>query len=273
MLKPLFPNIKVVWGVRASNVDFSRYDWFPRFTFAMSCRLARFADLIIVNSKAGRDYHQALGYPGHKMVVIPNGIDTDKFYPDPGERRRVRAEWGIAEQERLIGLVARFDPMKDHHTFLKAAAMLAQEREDVRFVCVGDGPAEYRQELHAYARQLDLTGRLIWAGARRDMPGVYNALDIATSSSLGEGFSNVIGEAMACGAPCVVTDVGDSAWLVGETGVVVSPTNPQALAAGWRACLERDMSLLSGQARLRVVENFSIKLLVERMEKALWQSA
>jgi glycosyltransferase involved in cell wall biosynthesis len=270
LLKPIFPCIRMVWGVRGSYLDFARYDWLAGLHYKVERRLSRFADLIIVNSRAGLDHAIANGFPKNRMVVIPNGIDTERFRPDPGARQRVRAEWGVTESEKLVGLVGRLHPMKDHPTFLRAAARLLQEREGVRFVCVGDGPAGYQRELHVLGEKLGLVQRLIWAGARGDMPAVYNALDIATSSSYGEGFPNVVGEAMSCGVSCVVTDVGDSAWIVGETGVVVPPKNPEALAAGWEASLARDGSEMALKARLRVEENFSVGQMVEQTEKAIW---
>ena len=271
LLKPIFPRIRMVWGVRASNMDLERYDWLARWSYRVECHLSRFADLIIANSYAGMHYAIANGFPKNKMVVIPNGIDTEHFRPNPKARVQVRAEWGVAEDEKLIGLVGRLDPMKDHPTFLKAAALLAREREDVRFVCVGDGPPDYRQELHALGRELGLAERLIWTGTRRDMPAVYNALDIATSSSYGEGFPNVIGEAMACGVPYVVTDVGDSAWIVGDTGIVVPPQNPKALADGWRLKLNSlDQSAESKELiRQRILDNFSVSNLIQSTEAEL----
>lgn len=274
LLKPIFPRTRIVWGVRASNMDLDRYDWLARLHYKVERRLSRFADLIIVNSRAGLDHAVANGFPKDKMVVVPNGIDTKRFGPDPEARRRVRAEWGVAESEELVGLVGRLDPMKDHPTFLRAAALLARERGNVRLVCVGDGPADYRRELHMLGEELGLERRLIWAGARGDMSAVYNALDIATSaSSYGEGFPNVVGEAMACGVSCVVTDVGDSAWIVGETGVVVPPRNPEALKTGWKISLGRDKSEMALKARRRVEENFSVGRLVEQTEKAIWPQA
>ena len=273
ILKPLFSRIKIIWGVRASNMDLSRYDWLARLTYWLECRLSRFADLIIVNSRAGFDHAVAHSFPKNKMVVIPNGIDTERFCPDLAERQRVRKEWGVADNEKLIGLVGRLDPMKDHPTFLRAAALLAQARKDVRFVCVGDGPAVYRQQLYVLGKELGLANRVIWAGARADMPAVYNALDVFSSSSYGEGFSNVIGEAMACGVPCVVTDVGDSAWVVGDAGFVVPPKNPSALAQGWQLCLSRDRDELKGKRRLRIIENYSVKQLVEQTAGAIWPKA
>lgn len=261
LLKPLFPRIKMVWGVRASNTDLNQYDWLARFLFPVQCFFSRFADIIIVNSNAGRDYHQKHGFPNRKMVVIPNGIDTQIFKPDAGARIRIRAEWGIKEDEKLIGLVARLDPMKDHPVFLRAAAILTKERQDVRLVCIGDGPEPYKAELKRLSGELGLENKLLWTGTRSDMPFVYNALDIATSSSYGEGFPNVIGEAMACGVPCVVTDVGDSALIVGESGIVVPPKNSELL----KLALLRMLSRIETQnnfthremCRSRIIKNFS----------------
>jgi glycosyltransferase involved in cell wall biosynthesis len=164
-------------------------------------------------------------------VVIPNGVDTGRFAPDPDARAAVRSEWGVGQNEVLVGMVARLDPMKDHRNFLKAAARLGSRRPGTRFVCIGDGPPEYRQALVQEARDLCLEARLTWTGTRDDMPRVYNALDIAVSSSAyGEGTANTIIEAMATGVPCVVTEVGDSAAIVGSLGWVCPPSDSAALA-------------------------------------------
>ncbi|MEP0854543.1 glycosyltransferase [Trichocoleus sp. DQ-U1] len=270
-LKLFFPSTKMMWGVRASNVDLSRYDWLSLLIFKLECLFSRFADLIVVNSHAGQAYHLAHGFPANKIVVIPNGIDTELFKPHKEARARVRAEWNIAEDTILIGLVGRLDPLKDHPTFLNAAALLCQERKNLHFVCVGSGLESYANELYRLCEELGISNKVIWAGARADMPAVHNSLDIAASSSYTEGFPNVIGEAMACGVPCVVTDVGDSAWIVGDTGVVVGKQNPEALALGWVACLESDRSVLGLKARARIVENFSVKQLVKQTEVVLWR--
>ena len=152
------------------------------------------------------------------MAVIPNGIDTSRFREMPGSGARLRALWGVRDDQILIGLVGRLDYMKDHPTFLRAAAKLTHHNDSVRFVCVGGGPISYAAQLKDLSSELGLHDRIVWAGDQDDMPSVYSALDLLVSSSSGEGFSNVIGEAMACGVPCVVTDVGDSALIVGETG-------------------------------------------------------
>jgi glycosyltransferase involved in cell wall biosynthesis len=274
ILKPLLARTRPVWGVRGSDLELSHYDWLTRQVKAVERRLARYPDLIIANSNIGADHHRAQGFPPEKLVVIPNGIDTVAFQPDPAARRRLRSEWRVADSEFLIGVVARLDPMKDHETFLQAAARLRQERRDVRFVCVGDGPRAYRSRLQALATSLGLEEPLlIWAGARNDVPAVHNALDVLTlTSAFGEGSPNVVGEAMACGTPCVVTDVGDAASLVGDTGVAVPPGDPKDVVSAWHTMLERieaDGPRLAQSARERIECEFGVERLVARTATVL----
>ncbi len=158
--------------------------------------------------------------------------------------------------------------MKDHHTFLQAAPNWANRRN---FVCVGDGPAEYRRSLQQFAEQAGARN-VIWAGARRDMPSVYNALDLLALSSRGEGFPNVVAEAMACEIPCVVTDVGDARQIVGETGVIVPPGDAQALAEGLRQLLllsDEERKALGRRARQQIVDKFSTEKMVAATESFL----
>lgn len=269
LLKPLFPSIKIVWGVRCSMMDSTQYDWLSGLSLKLTCRLARFADAIIANSHVGCEHHVALGYPAQKTVVISNGIDTKRFRPDPKSRDRIRAEWGVSEHEKLIGLVGRLDPMKDHSTFLSAAAFLVREGKQFRFVCVGDGPIEYRATLQELSRTLGLEECMTWVSARADVSDIYSALDLlVNSSSFGEGFSNVIGEAMACGVPCVVTNVGDSSWVVGDLGEVVPPKNSLALAEAIQRLLNQK-PFDPGQIRQRVVDQLSVNSLVTNTEHVL----
>lgn len=272
VLKPIFPRIRMVWGVRSTNMDLRRYDWRVRLTYYIERCLSSFADLIIANSYAGRNYAVSNGFPENRMVVISNGIDTGYFKPDVMARKQVRDVWSISEHKKLIGLVGRIDPMKDHVTFLKAAAILASERDDVLFVCVGDGPDSYKKGLNFLTMNLGIEKRFFWAGKCSEMPAMYNALDICcSSSSFGEGFSNVIGEAMACGIPCVVTDVGDSAMIVGDTGIVVPPKSPEKLAEGLRIMIERlkEDNYLNLKVRKRIVSEFSPDKLVQRTVEEL----
>jgi glycosyltransferase involved in cell wall biosynthesis len=262
---------QIVWGVRASNMNVSRYDWLARMSLRLSAFLSRFPDAIITNSFAGLRFHKDIGYKTERMKVIPNGIDTKLFKPDHLSGFRLRDEWGIDEEMITIGLVGRLDPMKDHATFLRAVKIFDQKECSVRFVCVGDGKEPYKSEIHFLCRRLGVNGSIIWAGERCDMTAVYNSMDIVTSSSsFGEGFPNVIGEAMACGVPCVVTDIGDSAIIVGETGIVVPPEDPQSLADGWRSMLKRlnDKSYsIKEMARARIVSHYNSEIFIQKTSK------
>ena len=264
---------RVVWGVRASNMDMRQYDWLAKSTCWLETRVSRFADLIVFNSNAGRNYHLASGFDGSRTAVIPNGVDTERFAADRVSGSRLRASWRVPEGSLLIGIVARLDPMKDHQTFLSAAAILANSRADARFVCIGAGPERYRSDLKTLAGELGLGNRVIWPGPiLHDMPAAYNALDICcSSSSYGEGTSNAIAEAMACGVPCVVTDVGDSKLIVGETGILVPPRNPKVLSAGFVAMAERlsENPQLHDAVRARIESRLSLTALVRNTSDTL----
>lgn len=269
LLYPFTGHPRLVWSIRAAGMEMHHYDWLARLIARTEALFSGAADVIIANSQAGSAWAVSRRFPAGRIVVVENGIDTERFRPDVEGRRRVRHEWGVDDRERLIGLVARLDVMKDHRNFLQACALLAAQRTDLRFVCVGDGPVAYRDELQALAGQLKIADRLIWAGPREDMPAVYSALDVASSSSsFGEGFSNAIGEAMACGIPCAVTDVGDSARIVGEPGEVAPPRDSHALASVITRLLDRLESEidLKERIRARIVTEFSLERMITRTQ-------
>jgi glycosyltransferase involved in cell wall biosynthesis len=267
MARMFNPRVKLFWCVRSSNLE-KVLDWAERLAVWLQPRLSRFADRVIVNSLAGLEQSVADGLPREKMLFIPNGIDTNVFYPNQGERNRIRTEWNIGHGEKVVGYVARFDPIKNHPMFLNAAALVAAQRPDVRFVCVGHGKASYLEQLREQTRKLGIEGRVRWVQAHSDVRAVYNGVDVFCSSSLSEGFPNVIGEAMACGRHCVVTDVGDSGLVVGETGVVVPSDNPEAFSAGVLRKLEATEPL-NLSARQRILENFTVAHLGDKTEVAL----
>ena len=262
-VRPALGPVRVVWGVAASDMDLSQYDWLARVEFRLSVALSRFADLIISNSEAGRRYHIAQGYAADRFVVIPNGIDTERFHRDDAGRRALRAEWRVEHEAPLIGLVGRIDPIKDHASFLRAAAQVSAAHARARFVCVGPGAGAYMAQMRELARESGIAARVIWAGEHEDMCRVYNALDLLVSSSVSEGLPNVVAEAMACGVPCVATDVGDSAQLVGDKGWVCAPADSDALA---RVILEALASPAPDRAsiRERICQHYSTTALVRR---------
>lgn len=274
LLARLLTGARAVWGIRGSGANQSAYhDWVRHVGQWSERKLSRFADCIIVNSEAGRDDHLRDGYEGSRMTVISNGIDTERFTPDPDAGLEVRREWGLSPGTPVIGLVARVDPMKGHSVFLKAAALIASRRPGVRFVCIGDGSREYRERLVALSDELGLQERLEWHPARRNIEAVYNALTVVTSSStFGEGFSNVIGEAMACGRPVVATDVGDAARIGGGLALIVPRGNPEKLANAWEQLLDEpvEVSLTrTAMGRERITTEYGMARLAERTQAAL----
>jgi glycosyltransferase involved in cell wall biosynthesis len=265
-LKLFQSGVRIVWGVRAAYVDLRQYDFLSRFAYKWECRLARFADLIIVNSFAGRKYARKHGFP-KRISVIPNGIDVTYFSPNRFARQEIRNTWEVNNEEVLVGLIGRLDPMKDFSNFLAAASQVATEFSQAKFVCVGHGFGALSSDLGSAAKKFGLDNKMIFADEQNQMPRIYSSIDLLVSSSYGEGFSNVIAEAMACGVPCVVTDVGDSAKIVGETGIVVPPKNPKALARGIIAMVRRPDFLdesLKIACRDRIVTNFNLDRLIDR---------
>ncbi|MEM7725106.1 MAG: glycosyltransferase [Cyanobacteria bacterium P01_A01_bin.45] len=273
ILASISPPTKKIWGIRDSITDKKAYDWFGNLLFSLECFTSKFANLIIVNSYVGKKFYLKQGYPESQMVVIPNGIDIKRFKPEPEKGWKLRKEWGLSEKITVIGLVGRLAPMKDHPTFFKAISILSEDYENIHFVCVGVGSEQYTLEMKELAEQLGIAEKIFWAGGRSDMEAVYNSLDILVStSSYGEGFANVVGEAMACGIPCVVTDVGDSALIVGDIGIVVPSENPSALAVGCRQLInlsKEEKNIIKSKSRERIVNNFCVKNLVEKTESYL----
>ncbi len=180
----------------------------------------------------------------------------------------------IAQDALAIGLVARVHPVKDHANFLRAAAQFAAEHTNAVFVLVGDGADQSNPELAGLIDELQLRDKVRLCGRRTDIAAVDNALDIASSSSWGEAFPNAIAEAMACGTPCVATDVGDVRDIIGETGVVVPPRDPIALSEGWArlAALGAEGRRELGQrARQRIIDRYSLAANAQAYAE-LWRS-
>jgi glycosyltransferase involved in cell wall biosynthesis len=264
--------IPVVWNIRHGTFGAQGGNRSSRLAMKACGPLSRWLPTrIICCSEVSRRVHIACGYAAERMIVIPNGFDLTAFRPDPAARLSVRCELGIPAEAPLVGLVGRFDAQKDHRTFIRAAAQLHTQLPDVRFLFCGDGITWDNAELAGWIAAAGIRSHCHLLGRRNDVPRLTAALDLASSSSShGEGFSNVIGEAMACGVPCVVTDVGDSARIVGETGGVVPPKDPHALARNWQTLLEsspEDKEQLGRAARRRIEEHFNLPAIVAQYEK------
>jgi glycosyltransferase involved in cell wall biosynthesis len=273
LLRPFLPRTKLVWGLRASTMELEHYDWLSRLSFAVERRLAGCADLMIANAASVERDAVGRGYPAERIRVVPNGIDVARFAPDPARAAQWRSRWRIAADDRVIGVVGRLDPMKDHDTFFEALARMAPRHTDLKAVIVGEGAGAWRDRLKQRAAACGIADRLVWLGWQQDMAAIYGAFDLlCLPSAYGEGFPNVVGEAMACAVPCVVTDVGDAAGIVAGNGRAVPPRDPVALADALEALLalgREERAALGIAARRRIVENFDVDRLVTRTVAAL----
>jgi glycosyltransferase involved in cell wall biosynthesis len=260
----------VIWNVRMS---LDGVDGEKRITMGLTrlgAVLSRHPSAIIYNSWSGAKQHERCGYRSAVSAVIPNGFDCDIFRPDEHARCGIREQLSLKSTSILVGLVARRHPAKDHFGFLQAASLVSAKHPESRFLLIGRGLVKSESVLIKRINELNLTGRVLLLGERTDIPQLTAGLDIACSSSAYEGFSNSIGEAMACGVPCVVTDVGDSAYLVGDTGVTVPRRNPEALALAIQQLIDAGPAkrkALGMAARRRIESEFSLPKITRRYDE------
>ena len=216
-------------------------------------------DAIVVNSQRGQKDHKRIGYHPKRWVNIPNGVDLRRFHPRDGEKAALRTRLGLRPNATTVGLVARYHPMKDVETFLRAASFFRRNHTNSQFVLSGEGFTPDNSILVAMIEALDLSGHISLLGPRSDIDLIYPTLDaLALCSIYGEGFPNVLCEAMACSVPCVATDVGDSAQIIGDCGLIVPMRNPEALAQGWEALIKRGLGVVGELARSRITAHFGL---------------
>jgi glycosyltransferase involved in cell wall biosynthesis len=252
----------LVWGLRSANAELQGYPLMTRQVVRLCSKLSRFPKVIIVNSQAGRRAHQQLGYDTTRMKIIPNGIDVEHFHPDANARETVRQELSLASDALLVGMFARYSPMKDHHTFLGAVALVHARYPHIHFLLAGQGVDSKNQDLSLRLQESGLRDVVHLLGLRRDVPRLTAALDIACLSSWSESFPNVIAEAMSCGVPCVATNVGDIARIVGSVGRVVPARTPATFAEALLQLVEMsgaERQELGRRARQRICSEFSTR--------------
>ncbi|WP_042795155.1 glycosyltransferase family 4 protein [Achromobacter insolitus] len=267
----------IAWGIRNSGEHLERSSRSARMVLRACALLSgRIPKAIVCAAQKSAERHADKGYDRARMVVIANGYDLSRYAPNAEARSRVRAQWGVPQDVPAIGCVARWDPLKDHANLLRAIAALVRDGRDagLRCVLIGRGMDTDNAELGALVDKLGLRDRLVLAGPSDDVPAAMNGLDLHVLSSCAEGFPNVVAEAMACGVYCVVTDVGDAAYIIGDAGVVVPPEQPEALARGIETALRevaaRGRERAGEAGRARVLENFDIARMVQSYT-AVWR--
>ncbi|WP_150430165.1 glycosyltransferase [Dechloromonas sp. CZR5] len=266
-LKCLAPSIRLIWNLRCSRLS---PEELPRSNILLVKLLARLSFIpavIVANARFGMEEHIRMGYSAQCWKVLPNGFDVAAFAPDAEARSAMRQQFGVSDGDFVIGMVGRYHAMKGFDTFVRAAGLLAKKEKRARFVLVGTDVTEDNTELKGMLEAEGILGKVALLGPRRDVPAIMNAFDILASTSTSEGFPNVIGEAMSCGIPCAVTDVGDSSCIVGQAGVVVQAGDDEAMAAAWQSLLampEKDFLALKQLARQRIVEEYEIGVVASR---------
>jgi glycosyltransferase involved in cell wall biosynthesis len=262
------PGPALVWNVRASNLDMAHYRWLSAATRKACAWLSRRPDVVVANSQAGIEFHQRLGYRPSRWLIIPNGVDTAEFRPDPTARASLRSELGIPGDAKLVALVGRVDPMKGHDVFLAAASMLLDRWLAVHVIVAGPGVGADTEPFASWLKRLDPIARrrVHLLDSRDDMPRIYAALDVLCSASrFGEGFPNVVAEAMSSGVPVVTTAVGDASHVVGDAGLVVPVGSATALATCCDLLLSDEVRRreMGEAARRRIVSLFGLTQAVD----------
>ena len=261
----------VVWNIRHSNLHPKENKKTTIWT-AKACALlsTMIPKKIVCCSEESRRVHVGLGYDENKMLVIPNGFDLDNFGPSKEARNSLRDELNLQQNTLLIGMAARFNPQKDHFNLVQAARQLKDQGVEAFFLLCGQDIGWENEKLGSWIRQAGLEDRFFLLGPRNDMPRITAALDVAClSSAHGEGFPNVLGEAMACEVPCVATNVGDSAEIVGDTGRIVPPKDPEALARAIKELIDmgpEGRAEMGKRARKRVKERYELSRVVRQYE-------
>jgi glycosyltransferase involved in cell wall biosynthesis len=264
----------LIWNVRSSEIGHPGIRRSTRYLARLLAILSTRPDAIVVNSQDGQRYHERIGYHPKQWVNIANGVDLERFRPRQDDQAMLRARLEIPADAAVIGLVARYHPMKDIDTFLRAASRFQQDHGNIKFVLCGDGLGPDNSTLTKLVQDLDLDRdrSIVLLGPRSDIELIYPALDVLTLCSIyGEGFPNVLCEAMACDVPCVATDVGDSVEIIGDCGLIVPKRDHEALAHAWQALLEKPSQLGTGSARSQVAARYSLQQMCAQYE-AIYRS-
>jgi glycosyltransferase involved in cell wall biosynthesis len=270
----------IVWGIHNSDLDPAQTAFTTRAIVRICAAISGSIPRKIIScSEEGVRVHSALGYQLQKMVTIPNGYDVSEFAPNLAARQELRQQWQIPDGTTLVGMVARWNPQKDHANLIAALAHLhTQTQSPYHCVLIGSKLGTDNQTLVELLDRYRVKDRVTLLGIREDIPAVMNALDIhVLSSAYGEAFPNVVAEAMACETPCIVTDVGDAGLIVGDTGWVVPSSDAVSLGDAMAGAIDLMSDLPAwqqrqAQCRQRIEANFSVQTMVAKYSE-VWEKA
>ena len=257
----------LVFGIRQSLYEIRHERPLTRLVIRAGAKHSHGATAVVYNSAVSRQQHSALGYRDDRACVIPNGFDSVKFAPDADVRMKTRNRLGLRDSEFVVGMVGRFHPVKDHATFVRASALLASEHPEARFLVVGPGCSPDNSTLREITRLHGASARIDLLGTWRDPETLYPALDAFCLTSLSEGFSNAVGEAMSCGVVSVCTSVGDMPLLVGDVGFLAPAGDYRSIASQLLQIARFDAgqrAAASHAARQRIVANFGMNDMIEK---------
>ncbi len=261
----------VVWGIHHADHVREKTKKSTLMTVAACARFSRTVPKQIVScSHHGRKLYAARGFDEGRMQVIPNGFDLTRFRMIADAPERLRKDLGLKSDAMFVGMAARFDPLKDHHTFVQAALKIAERIPSAQFVMCGTRIDRSNRELAELLQSTGMASRFHLLGPIRDMPAFYSAMDLVVSSSISEAFPLVLGEAMACGTVCVATDVGDSALILKGVGEIAPPGDPASLASACVEVLRRDVHTrhqMGLTARQSVAERFGLDAVTRQYER------
>jgi len=260
----------VVWGIRCSDIPQVGLST-TRMTIALCAFLSsRLPTKIVCCANAARRAHLAVGYAQSKMIVIPNGFNLAVFDPSTIDQDEARSNFGFQPNDIVVGNVGRYDRLKDQHTFVQAAMIIARKHRNVKFLMVGRDVEPSNLTLYRQISSSDFCDRFLLVGESNDVARCLASMNVFCLSSRKEGFPNVVGEAMAMQLPCVVTDAGDAADIVSDIGVVVEPGSAEGLAGGIEKMINKGQAerrKLGALGRQRIEQHYSIQRCAEAYEK------
>lgn len=260
---------KLLWSIRFSLHELEKVDWLTRLLIRLESKLSSIPTRILFNSKISLKQHEKIGFSSKRSLHLPNGFDCDRFKPDDETRRKLRSSLKLDSNTFLIGRIARYHPMKDYPNLILAAKKIISKFPSVHFVLSGRGVVPSNTSLLTMIKNTGFTEKFHLLSDRGDIPEIMAGLDIHVSSSCSESFPNVVGEAMCCSVPSVVTDVGDCREIVGETGIVVPPKDHEALANGLETYIKMnstERSMIGKAARDRIASRFSLTSISKQYE-------